>query len=73
MSDSETIELLLSLDDDETLPNLQRRAAKKLRVSVENLGPIEILKRSIDARHGKVRFRYLVQRRQEKTPAIGGQ
>jgi uncharacterized FAD-dependent dehydrogenase len=70
--DSESIELVLNLDDDEQIESLQRRAAKKLRVSVDELGPIEILKRSIDARHGKVRFRYLVRRQQEQEAAIGG-
>jgi uncharacterized FAD-dependent dehydrogenase len=56
-SDSESIELVLNLDDDEQPEALQRRAAKKLRVPADELGPIEVLKRSIDARHGKVRFR----------------
>lgn len=71
-SDSESIELVLNLDDDEQPEALQRRAAKKLRVPADELGPIEVLKRSIDARHGKVRFRYLVRRQSEEVAAIGG-
>lgn len=71
-SNPETIELVLNLDDDEELSALQRRAAKKLRLSVQELGEIEVLKRSIDARHGRVRFRYLLRRREHGPTAIGG-
>jgi uncharacterized FAD-dependent dehydrogenase len=71
-SNSETIELVLNLDDEEALSALQRRAARKLKISEEELGEIEVLKRSIDARHGKVRFRYLLRRRQDETPPLGG-
>lgn len=68
----ETIQLELGLDSDDDLASLARRAAKKLGLSVEELGEIEILKRSIDARRGRVRIHYLVRRRGESEPAIGG-
>ncbi|MCP4444415.1 MAG: FAD-dependent oxidoreductase [Myxococcales bacterium] len=72
MSES-TIDLLLELDDDESLEALTKRAARKRGVSLERLGPIEILKRSIDARRGRVRIRYLVRERQSDSPPLGGE
>lgn len=71
MSDS-TIDLLLELDDDESIEALTKRAARKRGISVERLGSIEILKRSIDARRGRVRIRYLLGEKQEETPPLGG-
>tara|TARA_R110002096_G_scaffold44526_13_gene120491 strand:- start:68992 stop:70578 length:1587 start_codon:yes stop_codon:yes gene_type:complete len=71
MSDS-TIDLLLELDDDESIEALTRRAARKRGISAKRLGPIEILKRSIDARRGRVRIRYLLREKQDEAPALGG-
>ncbi len=72
MPDS-AIELLLELDDDESLEALRKRAARKRGVSAATLGEIEILKRSIDARRGRVRIRYLVRKRAGFVPALGGE
>ena len=72
MSD-QTIDLLLDLDDDESIEALTKRAARKRGVSVAKLGDIEVLKRSIDARRGKVRIRYLLRQRQEAAPPLGGE
>ncbi len=72
MPDS-SIELLLELDDDESLEALRKRAARKRGISAATLGEIEVLKRSIDARRGRVRIRYLVRKRVGHAHALGGE
>ncbi len=69
----ETIEFTLGLDEPEDLESLAKRAAKKQRISVEELGEIEVLKRSIDARRSKVRIRYLVGKRRCEEVELGGE
>lgn len=66
------IELVLGLDDDEDPASLTRLAASKLRVDPDELGELEVLKRSIDARHGRVRIHYLLRRREDHEPPVGG-
>jgi len=50
------IELSLELDDPDTQEALRERVAAKLGVRAVDLPPIEIKKRAIDARRGRVRF-----------------
>ena len=69
---AEVIELTLGLDESEEPEDLQRKAARKLRMSAADLGEIEVLRRSIDARRGRVRICYLLRRRQEAGPMIDG-
>lgn len=57
----QTIELMLGLNDDEDEAALRRKAAAKLRLRIEKLGEIVVLKRSVDARHGRVRICYLLE------------
>lgn len=67
------VELVLGLNDSEELQDLAIRAAKKLRISVEELDEIEVLKRSIDARRGKVKLRFLISQRREDAAMLGGE
>ena len=50
------LELKLTLDEPSDLDTLARRAAKELGISVSLLPPLEIKKKSIDARHQQVCF-----------------
>jgi len=50
------IDLTLSLDDADDPTALSALAAKALKTSPTYLPPIEVKKRTIDARRGKVRF-----------------
>ena len=53
-----TFALGLSEPDDEQ--SLRRRVADRLGVSAETLPPVEVRKRSVDARRGRVRFQIVV-------------
>jgi len=66
------IELILGLDDEEDPASLRRLAARKLGVDPAELGELEVLKRSIDARRGRVRIHYLLRRREDDAPPMGG-
>lgn len=46
----------IGLDESDDLPALAARLAAQLEVSVGDLPPLEVRKRSIDARRGRVRF-----------------
>jgi uncharacterized FAD-dependent dehydrogenase len=60
----------LGLDDPDDAASVAARLAKELRVDVTDLPPLELRKRSIDARRGRVRFHLVVgAARDEK---IGG-
>jgi uncharacterized FAD-dependent dehydrogenase len=54
------LELAFGLDEPDDEVSMRRRIARELRTSPEALGPIQPLKRSIDARRGRVLFRWLV-------------
>jgi len=54
------IELAFGLDEPDDEQAMRHRAARELRVSPEELGPLLPLKRSIDARRGRVVFRWVV-------------
>ncbi len=54
------VELLLGLDDPDDDDALRARVARALGVGSGNLPPIRLLKRSLDARRGRVRFRLTV-------------
>ena len=64
--------LTLGLDDPDDEASLRARAARRLQVRTERLPPLELLKRSIDARHGRVRFRLLLRVGPKPSRALGG-
>jgi len=53
-----TVTVDLGLDEPDSTPDLLARLAAKLGVSVGELPPAELRKRSLDARRGRVRFHY---------------
>ena len=53
-----TVTIDLGLDEPESMPKLLAKVAAKLGVSVAELPPTELRKRSLDARRGRVRFHY---------------
>ncbi len=71
--EQKTVEIVLGLNDSEELNDLAKRAAKKLRISVEELGEIEVLKRSVDARRGQVKLRFLVGQSRPEERELGGE
>lgn len=58
---SREVEIELGLDDADEPEALRRQVARQLDVPVSELPAIELRKRSIDARRGRVRFRLLVE------------
>jgi len=54
------IELELGLDDADDVESLRVRVARRLGLPVDELPPLELCRRGVDARRGKVRFRLLV-------------
>lgn len=60
MTTPREIELVFGLDEPDDEAAMRGRIARKLGTSPEALGPIVPLKRSIDARRGRVVFRWLV-------------
>jgi uncharacterized protein len=50
------VEIELGLDEPDDLPSVRQRAARRLGVPVEALPPIELCRRTLDARRGRVRF-----------------
>ncbi|HUH00730.1 MAG TPA: NAD(P)/FAD-dependent oxidoreductase [Kofleriaceae bacterium] len=61
----------LGLDEDDSEPALRARVADRLRVAEVELPPIELRKRSIDARRGRVRFHLTVGFRDPHQPPLG--
>ena len=51
-----SVTLDLSLDEEGDVPRMRRAVARKLRVDVESLPELVLLRRAIDARAGRVRF-----------------
>ena len=64
-------ELELELDEPDDPPALARKLAARLEVALDSLPPIELRKRSIDARRGRVRF-HLVVGAAAPAAALGG-
>jgi hypothetical protein len=54
------LSLELGLDEPDDPAALRRRAARCLRIDEAELPPIELLRRSLDARGGRIRFRLLL-------------
>ncbi len=61
----------LELDDPDDLPAIARKLAEQVGARPNTLPPIEVRKRSIDARRGRIRFHYVVGVT-EPSPALGG-
>ncbi len=68
----EEVELELGLDEAMEADALRQRVAKKLGVSPESLPEPSILRRSVDARRGSVRFHLIVGLRPGVAEALGG-
>ena len=56
LDDDFEIELRLGLDEPDDQNSLAKLVAKKLNTQVEELPVLEVKKKSIDARHGRVEF-----------------
>jgi uncharacterized FAD-dependent dehydrogenase len=50
------IELSFELDEPDGQNYIAQKAASKLQISIDDLPPLEIKKKAVDARHGHVRF-----------------
>lgn len=62
------VEITLELDDPEDPAAYRHAVARKLKVGTEDLGPLTLIKRSLDARRGRVQFHVLFSLG-EKSPA----
>lgn len=58
INDDFTIDITIALDDADDIKSLTAHAAKKLGVPQSQLPPLEVKRRSIDARFGRVSFVY---------------
>ncbi len=67
----EELEIVLGLDDADHPEALRAAVARRLRVAERELPPVEVRKRSIDARHGRVRFRLVVGLGGERRAGLG--
>ena len=61
---------MLGLDEPDDDDALRALAARQLGVPAEELPPLRLLKRSIDARRGRVRFHLLLEIGGESAPAL---
>ncbi|HEV8246770.1 MAG TPA: NAD(P)/FAD-dependent oxidoreductase, partial [Polyangiaceae bacterium] len=66
------VELELELDEPDDEPSLRARVARKLARGQQELPELVVLKRSIDARRGRVRFHVLVGFERQAPSTIGG-
>ncbi|TFH24879.1 MAG: FAD-binding protein [Myxococcales bacterium] len=64
--------LELGLDESQEPAELRRRVARKLRRSEDSLPELVIVKRSIDARRGRVRFHLVVGPAEASSKSLGG-
>ena len=55
------LELVLGLDEPDDEASLRAHAARALAIAAEDLPPLRLLKRSLDARGGRVRFHLLLE------------
>ena len=62
----------VDLDEADDLPTLTKRLAAQVGMNVASLPPIEIRKRSIDARRGRVRFHFVVGVVEKDRGELGG-
>jgi len=67
------IEIDVGLDESEDIAHLTALAARKLGLSVEQLPQLEVVRRAVDARRGRVRFHFTLARVDEHAPALGGE
>lgn len=68
----EQIEISLGLESSESTEEVRARVAEKLGVSEELLPELSLIKRSLDARRGRVQFHLLLSTRKQ-TQALGGE
>lgn len=68
----EEVELELELDEPDDEPSLRNKMARALRREASELPEVVLYKRSIDARHGRVRFHVVVGFEKVEREALGG-
>ncbi len=66
------IELRLQLDEPDDSESLAKKVAEKLNIRSEDLPPLEIKKKSVDARHGQVCFFITLGIKDDKAASFGG-
>jgi uncharacterized FAD-dependent dehydrogenase len=64
------IELVFGLDEPDDDASIRARIARELRVETVELPPVRLLKRSLDARGGRVRFHLLLELGGTPPPAL---
>ena len=67
----ETVTLALGLDDDDDDASLRKRVAKQLKVDSSELPHLRVLKRSVDARHKRIRFQLVIGLKKPKSSTLG--
>src|SRR5580704_16192060 len=72
MDPEQDYELALELDEPDDPATLASKLASRLGVAPGSLPSLEVRKRSIDARRGRVRFHFVVGARRADAPALGG-
>lgn len=66
---TDQVEVTLGLDDPEDMESIRRVAARELKVAPESLPPLTLIKRSLDARRGRVQFHLLLSFQKQELPA----
>jgi uncharacterized protein len=72
MDPEQDYEVALELDEPDDPATLASKLASRLGVAPGSLPQLEVRKRSIDARRGRVRFHFVVGARRVDAPALGG-
>ncbi|HKO95291.1 MAG TPA: NAD(P)/FAD-dependent oxidoreductase, partial [Polyangiaceae bacterium] len=68
----EDVEIDLGLDDPDHMDALRERVAKKLAIPAEELPPLVLQKRALDARRGRIRFHLTLSTLSPELGPIGG-
>ncbi len=66
------VEIEVGLDEPDDLTHLSALVAAKLGVAVEGLPALEVVRRAVDARRGRVRFHFTLATLDPTAPALGG-
>ena len=66
------VEIEVDLDEPDDLAHLSELVARKLSVAVDTLPALEIVRRAVDARRGRVRFHFTLATIDPEAPALGG-
>ncbi|HEX6239928.1 MAG TPA: NAD(P)/FAD-dependent oxidoreductase [Polyangiales bacterium] len=69
----EDVEIDLGLDEPDDSDALREKVAKKLGVPAQELPPLALQKRALDARRGRIRFHLTLSSVDPDAPALGGE